>query len=225
MRYKQKCFQSSVFAVKPQWLLTPWAVLGTRCCAGPGLGSSAMGQVAASAARGRGEPCREEKVLLLSCNCCAEMIFSIPILWQGNPFLQGWEEAAWTTVKGGFQSHKFEVFLLLFKITLKYSVKTKIFCSEFLWLPKLLTNSQCLCCDRGVRNLPGLAAGGMWGRVSLSMLGWFPQLIPAYCELILSVSSLWECRVRLSGCWVSCQPVATLIRFFSAVSWAFQAWI
>lgn len=83
---------------------------GTRCCAGSGLGSSGMGQVAAPAAHGIREPFREETMLLLSCNFCAEIIFSTSILWQGNPFVQSWEEAALTAVKGCFQSYKFEVF-------------------------------------------------------------------------------------------------------------------
>lgn len=75
---------------------------GTRGCAGSGSVSSGMGQGAASAAHGIREPLREEKMLLLNCSFRAEMIFSAPILWQGNPFVQGWEEAALSYCEGRF---------------------------------------------------------------------------------------------------------------------------
>lgn len=225
MRCKQKCFQSSVFAVKPQWLLHPGLCWGQGAVQDQAWGAVRWDKWLHLLLVEEENHAGRKRCCFWAAIAVQKWSFLLPYCDRETPSYRVGKrlpELLWREV---FRVTNLKFFFLLFKITLKYSVKTKIFCSEFLWLPKLLTNSQCLCCDRGVRNLPGLAAGGMWGRVSLSMLGWFPQLIPAYCELILSVSSLWECRIRLSGCWVSCQPVATLIRFFSAVSWAFQAWI
>lgn len=63
----------------PERCVSPYTLgcAGTRCCAGSALGSSGMGQVDAPAVHGlRGR----KKMLLLSRNFCAEMIFSTPIL-------------------------------------------------------------------------------------------------------------------------------------------------
>lgn len=158
MRYKQSCFQSCVFPTEPQWLLTPQAVLGQGAGQDQALGAVGWGKWLHLLLLESGNHSGRKRCCFWAAISGQKWSFLLPYCDRETPLYRVRRGCLNYCEPRFSELQILKFFFLLFKITLNYSVKAKIFCSEFLWMPKLITNSQCLCCDPGVRNLPGMAA-------------------------------------------------------------------